>query len=150
MVGVLSGEKATVVGGSSSVRGKSLRPGGGDHGTDRRTHPSALTDTASNLDHPTVVKGSAGKPSNGGSPAVQKTFAEASSFEGKLCHGFSSKVKSWVPIAAMLKKRGELKAGDLEAYFARRKSTPTWLWAAAAGGVLLAMLILLAAWLITR
>ena len=149
LVGVLSGEKATVVGGSSSVRGKSLRPGGGDHGADKRTHPSALTDTASNLDHPTVVKGSAGKPSSGGSPPVQKRSQKPPPLKESSAADFIED-DELLPIAAMLKKRGELKAGDLEAYFARRKSTPTWLWAAAAGGVLLAMLILLAAWLITR
>ncbi len=43
-------------------------------------------------------------------------------------------------------KRDVLQDGDLAAYFARRKTTPKWLWAIAAGGIILALLLMLAIW----
>ena len=51
-----------------------------------------------------------------------------------------------MPIA-LLKQPESLQEGRLAAYLARRKGTPKWLWAVAAGGVVLVLLMMLAMWL---
>ena len=51
---------------------------------------------------------------------------------------------------SLLKQRGPLQEGELAAYFARRKGTPKWLWAVAAGGLVLALLLMLALWWMVR
>jgi len=146
LVGAAAAAKAAAAGGSSSAQGKLPRTAGGDRGSGKPAAASPFTDTASNLDRPTVVKGAA-KVSGSETPSGQKRLPKAAASKKEAATDFLEK-EELLPIAGMLKKRGELKAGDLEAYFARRKTTPKWLWAAAGAGLLLATLILLLAWLL--
>jgi eukaryotic-like serine/threonine-protein kinase len=55
-----------------------------------------------------------------------------------------------LPSIARFAKRGSLKEADLTAYFAHRGKNPKWLWTVAVGGAILAMLLMLAVWLIRR
>ena len=55
-----------------------------------------------------------------------------------------------MPPLPLWKQRGTLKGGDIETYLARRKGTPKWLWLLVAGGTLLAIGLLIAAYMIAR
>lgn len=55
-----------------------------------------------------------------------------------------------MPPLPLWKQHGKLKGGDIETYLARRKGTPKWLWLLVAGGTLLAIGLLIAAYMIAR
>ena len=114
--------------------------------------PSSATDTASDRNSPTVKGAVAGDVfTNGQSDPrllAKKHLPKAQPLDRGPVSEFVT--DSNVLPMSRLQQRGSLSEGDLAAYFSRRKTTLPWLWAVAAGGALLAMLVILAMWLITR
>ena len=162
LVGAVSGEVAGRAGGlpplPKPAKGPSLPPR--DPGDVARPAgmpplpppPLSSADTVSDLSHSTLVKGAAANRAipNGGSDSqlrARKRLLKAQPLDFDPAMQFVAD-DDRTPMS-LLKQRGPLQEGELAAYFARRKSTPKWLWAVAAGGVILALLMM-AIWLIAR
>ena len=112
------------------------------------SHPPSLTDTSPGLNWPTVKgsgAGAAGAFTSGESdPRIgpKKHLLVARPLNESPASEFVAD-DEMPPIIAKLRQRAPLKEGDLEAYLARRKSTPIWLLLIAGGGALLALILLI-------
>ena len=113
---------------------------------------ASATDTTSDRNGPTVTGAAAGNVfTNGQSDPrlpAKKHLLKAQPLDQDSVTEFV--IDNDVLPMSRLQQRGSLSEGDFADCSARRKTTLPWLWAVAAGGVLLAMLVILAVWLIAK
>lgn len=159
LVGAVSGEASGRAGGLPSPKpAKGPPPPPRDPGEAGRPAgmpplppvPISLSDTVSDLNRATMVKGSTANHatsagSSDSSLRAQKRLLKAEPLDFDPTTEFVLDADQ--PPLSLLKQRGPLHEGELEAYLAHRHSTPKWLWAVAAGGVVL-LLLMLVIWLL--
>lgn len=110
-------------------------------------------DTSPGSDHSTRKGSGVGRAVQGGgggsSATGKKRLPVARPLDENSATEFVLDDAGPTPIA-LWKDRASLKEGELNAYLARRKSTPRWLWLVVVGGIIFAGILLTVAWQMAR
>jgi eukaryotic-like serine/threonine-protein kinase len=166
LVGAVSGEAAQRAGGLPPARRPAPIPSPPARDSRDLVRPPGMpplprqtptSDTVLDLGHSTVVGGGASGAvgshvflSGGSDSGVRprRRLPRAQPLDASPAS--ESVTDADIPPVVLFDQRGALQKAEIAAYLARRKSTPTWLWAVATGGIVLVALMSLAIWLIAR
>ena len=111
-----------------------------------------MTDTSAGFDHPTVAGSGPPQGFSGGESDAQLGAKKHLPVALPLDEDSSSEfvLDTDVQPLAFWRQQGLLKDKDLEAYLARHRGTPMWLWVLLGTGALLAVGMMIALWILAR